>query len=374
MFFIALTFLAALLIEGLGTLVSVIGLSTLFGANPIIIALAVALDLGKIVVVSLLYTHWGALNKLMKTYALLAAFVTMVITSAGAAGYLSGEFQKAILGTQEVALKVDVLKKEQAKLEERKKQIDAGIAAIPDRYTANQKIRLMSQFKEEQKQVTARLGELDRQLPEMQVTQIGVEAKAGPILYVAKAFNITVEEAVKWVILLIIFVFDPLAIFLIIAGNFLLHQRRVHKEVSVADVDLFAEAPVARAATPKEVAAFAPLQAALTPAEDAAAQREFEKPAEPLFELLQPTKIPPMPPIREAKPEPSTISVVQPSVEFREPSPATELHALSPDREQITLSSLGLVKEDPATQTGDGSHPAIDEVGYGTNVYKTGHR
>ena len=54
----------------------------------------------------------------------------------------------------------------------------------------------------------------------------GPAAKAGPILYLAKAFDISVEEAVKWVILLIIFVFDPLAVFLLIAGNFLLERRQ----------------------------------------------------------------------------------------------------------------------------------------------------
>ena len=190
MFFIILTFFAALLIEGLGTLVSVIGLSTLFGANPIIIALAISLDIGKIVVVSLLYKYWTKLNKTMRAYALVAATVLMTITSTGAGGYLSNEFQKAIVGTQEGSLKVDVLKTEQAKLEERKKQIDAGIAAIPDRYSANQKIRLINQFKDEQKTVTARLQEIDKQLPDAQIQQIGVEAEAGPILYIAKAFNI----------------------------------------------------------------------------------------------------------------------------------------------------------------------------------------
>lgn len=240
MVFIVLTFLTAFLIEGLGTLVSVIGLSTLFGSNPIIIALAVALDLGKLVIVSLLYTYWKQLNKLMKTYALMAATVTMIITSAGAAGYLAGEFQKAIIGTQEVSLKVNILKEEQAKLEARKKQIDDQIANLPSNYSRS-RISLMRQFEAEQRQITDRLAQISRELPEAQLTQIGVEAKAGPILYISKAFDISVEKAVKWVILLIIFVFDPLAVFLIIAGNFLLHQRRVHKEQTVANVDLFDE-------------------------------------------------------------------------------------------------------------------------------------
>lgn len=226
MIFILITFLAAFLIEGLGTAVSVIGLSTLFGANPIIIALAISLDVGKLVVVSLLYNYWKRMGMVMKSYALLASVVTMVITSAGAAGYLTGEFQKAILGTQETVLKVNVLKEQQAKYEERKKQIDDQIANLPEKTTVNQRIRLMKQFQDEQKALQAKIDDIDKQLPELQLKQIGVEAKAGPILYISKAFDVPVEVAVKYVVMLIIFVFDPLAVFLMVAGNFLLEQRK----------------------------------------------------------------------------------------------------------------------------------------------------
>jgi hypothetical protein len=238
MFFALITFLAAFGIEGIGTVVSVIGLSTLFGANPIIIALAVALDVGKLVVVTLLYKHWKTLGYTMRAYGLIAAMVTMTITSAGAGGYLSGEFQKAVMGVQEGSLKVDVLKGQIAKYEERKKQIDGLIAAIPEKYSATQRIRLMNQFKQEQQDLQVKIGAIDKQLPDLQIKQIGVEAKAGPILYIAKAFNITIEEAVKWVILLIIIVFDPLAVFLIIAGNFLWDQYLSRKKDVALEVEL----------------------------------------------------------------------------------------------------------------------------------------
>lgn len=231
MFFILLTFAAALSIEGLGSLVSVIGISALFGANPIIIALAIALDVGKIVVVSLLYTHWKTMGVLMKSYALIAAIVTMTITSAGAAGYLSGEFQKAIVGAKEGDLKVSVLKEQQARYQERKKQIDDQIASLPTRTTVTQRLRLINGFKAEQQRLDEQIAEIDKQLPQLQVAQIGTEAKAGPILYIAKAFDVPVEQAVKYVILLIIVVFDPLAVFLIIAGNYLWAKRK-------AEVDL----------------------------------------------------------------------------------------------------------------------------------------
>lgn len=224
MFLTALTFIAALLIEGLGTIISIIGFSAFFGSNPIIIALAAALDLGKIVVVTMLYKHWGSMNVLMRGYALSAALVTMIITSAGAAGYLSAQFQTAIIGTQEGQLKVQVLKEEQQKLELRKKQIDDQIANLPANFSRG-RVALMKQFEAEQKQVTDRLTAISQELPTLQVTQISADAKAGPILYLAKAFDVPIEEAVKWVILLIIFVFDPLAVFLLVAGNFLLERR-----------------------------------------------------------------------------------------------------------------------------------------------------
>lgn len=241
MFFIILTFFAALFIEGLGSLVSVIGISALFGANPIIIALAIALDVGKVVTVSLLYTHWKSLSKLMKTYALLAATVTMIITSAGAAGYLTGEFQKSIMATREGDLKVSVLKEQQAKYELRKKQIDDQIAALPARTTVNQRLRMVRAFQAEQKALDEKIAEIDQKLPELQVAQIGTEAKAGPIVSISKAFKIPMEEAVSWVIGMIIFVFDPLAIFLIIAGNFLWAQRKAQQAVPEPIVDADAQ-------------------------------------------------------------------------------------------------------------------------------------
>lgn len=395
MIFIAITFLAAFLIEGLGTYVSVIGLSTLFGANPIIIALAIALDMGKLVVVTLLYTYWKKLGKVMRIYAFIASAITMTITSAGAAGYLSGEFQKAILGTQEVGLKVDVLKKEQAKLEDRKKQIDAGIAAIPDRYTANQKIRLMAQFKDEQKQVTARLNEISAELPKMQITQIGVEAKAGPILYVAKAFDIPVESAVKWVILMIIFVFDPLAVFLIIAGNFLVRQRSVASVVNpelpkdlgppklayvpvVPDVDASIGSPAWNAALEDHAPSVPALaedpmvhmlahdpvddwvenhpKAAFTSEDDDGTEVQVTHP--PSSDVL---------PFYKAGSQPPSASLLDDIDKGLKPHDYVEPEA-------ITLSTLGLVKPDPATITDVAGQVNGDdfEVGLGTGVYKTG--
>lgn len=423
--FAVITFFVAIAIEVIGTYISVIGLTTLFGANWVIMAVAVALDAGKIVVVSLLYKYWEYLNKLMKGYALSAAIITMIITSAGAASYLSGEFQKAIIGTQEGSLKVEVLKTEQAKLEERKKQIDAGIAAIPDRYSANQKIRLINQFKDEQKTVTARLQEIDKQLPETQIHQIGVEAKAGPILYIAKAFNISVEEAVKWVILMIIIVFDPLAVFLIIAGNFLLEQRRLKKEIAVdsstpptddpapptgplpppsdQDIEQVAvknipsiepEAQTKQLIWPEIEWPTTPLPAAQISEPKPSANEnnahidsterdeEMVWPSRPSGYLSWPdtapnaseNKMTPQEALQFIAEEDQRLGLyvapVPPTAEELVSPPADDQTSEQP-REQITLSSLGFVKEDPNTMTGDHDHPSPRGAAISSGVYRT---
>jgi hypothetical protein len=306
MILVALVFAAALALEGLGSWISIIGLSALFGANPIIIGLAAALDLGKVVTVSLAYQHWDRMPKLMRGYALLAAFVTMVITSAGAAGYLSGEFQKAMLGAQEGTVQVDALKAQQAKYEERKRQIDDQIARLPEKTSVGQRVRLINQFKAEQAELQAKIAAIDRDLPALQVKQLGVEAKTGPILYVAKAFDTTPEQAVRWVIFTIILVFDPLAVFLLVAGNFLLRLRaerpaapeyvspaydpeyleKIRAEVRAKPMPRPEGVSVAPAPAPDVVVPVAAIEPPPEP-----------EPRAPIFEVLHPTR-------RQPEPEP----------------------------------------------------------------------
>lgn len=340
MFFIALTFAAAFLIEGLGTLVSVIGLSSLFGSNLIIIALAISLDLGKIVVVSLLYTYWNKLGAIMKSYALVAAIVTMTITSAGAAGYLTGKFQEAILGSQESSIRLNALLDEQKQLTERKQQIDAQIAAIPDRYTAAQKIRLMNQFKAEQTVVNKRINEITAQVPELKVADIGKQAKAGPIILLAKSFNVPIEEAILWVVMMIIFVFDPLAVFLIIAGNFLVAQRKKHEEVP-KEVDAIKQqsAPLI-----EEDAIVVPRTEAITQPEVMEEKPQIKLELVPIEEKEEPTKEDVVFEVQKAKKPrkprtPSKLKLV-PIVEEQQIAKESTKEDITPKRPEIKLNDL----------------------------------
>ena len=224
-----LVLFSAFLIEAIGTYVSIVGLSSLFAANLIIITLAGALDLGKIVSVSFLFKHFKTMNVIMRTYLIAATFVLMMITSAGAFGYLSGEFQRAISDTNQTQVIKQALEEEQTRLQARKMEIDSQIAKLPDN-SVRGRTALMKQFAPEVSKINERLIEIDSELPKLKIEAIKKGVEVGPIIYIAEAFNTTPEQAVKWVIMVIIFVFDPLAVTLLLAGNFLFAKEKEEKE------------------------------------------------------------------------------------------------------------------------------------------------
>lgn len=339
MLFTRLTFLAAFFIEGLASLVSIIGISSLFGNNLIVMSLMGALDVGKILIVSLLYTYWSKLPKLMKAYALIAATITMVITSAGAAGYLSSAFQQAIIGTQEGALQVATLKEQQTKYEDRKKQIDDQIANLDSTTSVNQRLRLMNGFKQEQARLDAQILAIDKQLPALQISQIKTEAKAGPILFIAKAFDISVENAIKWVILLIVFVFDPLAIFLVISGNFLYAQYRQNRqEIEPVPKAEIIDEPITPA-VPNEV----------TPPEEFKLVDAAELAPEPIAEPIE-LKLEPIEPVKVKRPRKPRAKKQKPTEEVADQ--VAELRDLSSEAlvvsaEEIKPEVVPVIEETP---------------------------
>lgn len=239
MLFVFLILLVALLMEGIGSYISVVGLASLFASDWVILAMAIILDVAKVTSVSFLYQYWNDISKLLRGYMTASVLVLMLITSAGAFGYLSGAFQKAMQPNREVAMRIESYKTEQSALLSEKQQLldeqakmNQQLAKLPDDYVAGRQ-RLIRAFKPEQDRIRARLSvvtqrsdELRDQIRKVESENIEQQVHAGPITYVSTAFNITVEDASKWIILVIISVFDPLAIALVLAANFLVKRRR----------------------------------------------------------------------------------------------------------------------------------------------------
>jgi amino acid transporter len=237
-------FFSAFLLEGIGTYVSVIGLGALFAYSMVVMTMAVALDIAKVTTVTFLYRHWKEIGWRMKTYMLSAVIVLMTITSAGVFGFLSGEFQKAIAGTSQQGVLIQSLSEEQTRLQKRKEEIDKQIAQLPQNNVSGRRV-LIRQFGPEVQRINDRLVEIDKQLPQLKIENIEKETHVGPIMYVAEAFDTTPEKAVKWVNLTIIGVFDPLAIALLVAGNFLLAKRKKEAHVETPPVEKIPEVKIA---------------------------------------------------------------------------------------------------------------------------------
>lgn len=237
-----ITFITAILMEGIGSYMSVVGWNSILIGDWVVIALFVVLDLAKIVSISFLYQTWTEIKKTWRAYLVFAVVFLMVLTSAGSFGYLSSSFQQAIQPNKEITLQLQTAQSERNLLLEEKKQlvdsktkIEDQIAKLPNDSVGGRE-RLINKFREETRLINNKVAKLDKRADELNKIildsskdQLKKDTHIGPIVYFANAFDIPIEKVVSVAILSIIFVFDPLAMSLVLAGNFLISRHKKHK-------------------------------------------------------------------------------------------------------------------------------------------------
>ena len=244
MFFLVVLILTALSIAGSAAFFSIYGLAQIFTGSfwPVVI-MASSLEAGKLVSASYVYRYWDKITFLMKTYLLATILILMVITSAGIFGFLSSAYQLDILpleDMQEQIILLDQKKIELADLKQekiaRREQINAIISAFPDNY-ATKKAQARAEFKPEMDKLNIDIDALSTRFQSATEEQhqlkrnvIQQRVHTGPIIFIAKAFNYEVDDATKWMILLIIFAFDPLAVILTVGANIAIIERRGGKD------------------------------------------------------------------------------------------------------------------------------------------------
>ncbi len=230
--------LAALSMEIIGSYISIVGLSSVFAKDPIILAMVVSLDVAKIVTVSFVYRNWRDLNIPMRTYMASAVIVLMALTSTGLFGYLSSAFMSTItpvVSHQEKTARLEgklvTAKGDRDRQLERQRQIDSQIENLPAE-SIKGRARLMATFKEDRDAIASKLTKLDadienteRQLDAIKNTDTSVKTHVGPILYISKITGLPLEQTITWLIVVIIAVFEPLAVLMIIAANYLIAKR-----------------------------------------------------------------------------------------------------------------------------------------------------
>ena len=253
MFLTLLTFLSAISISIIAAGYSIIGLATLFaGAVVPIIAMGTALEIGKLVAASWLYQNWRSdVPKLLKTYLFTAIIVLILITSMGIFGFLSKAHLDQIQPTTGNALNIQVIDKQinqqQVIVDRAEKTLNSLDKAL-DKYIDMEYVTRGLKEREKQKperdqlnktisEATAKIVELNKSKSQIELEQIKIEAEVGPLKYVAELIygedaKSHFDEAVRIIILILIFVFDPLAVLLLIAANISIRQWRMKKSLA----------------------------------------------------------------------------------------------------------------------------------------------
>lgn len=244
---IILTFLAAFLLSGIAAYYSVVGLTSIFvGAYWSVVIMGSSLEFAKLVTASWLYRNWKTAPWTLKSYLTTSVLLLMLITSMGIFGFLSKSHIDSTLNAGVNTVELKTLTQQETIL---KDKLDYLLKRAKDPSTASNK--LDKQIQTTQKQ----LSEVnDKKLPLLKESN-KLSADIGPIKYVADMFygadENGVDKAVRMVIMLIMLVFDPLAVLLLIAGNISLEKRNgKSKEVQ----DIRVSVPLQ---TPKTVLDFA---------------------------------------------------------------------------------------------------------------------
>lgn len=245
-----LTLLSGLCISSVAVYYSVVGLTAIFAAAAIpIIIMGSTLEVSKLVATVWLKNNWNIASAFVRTYLLVAIAVLMLITSMGIFGFLSKAHSDQSLVSGDVVAKIAVydekIKTSKENIDVNRKalkQLDEAVDQVMGRSTsetgadkavavrrsqAKERTRLQSEIAAEQKSIV-KTGQ-ERAPIAAEVRK--VEAEVGPIKYIAAfVYGATdpaiLEKAVIWVIILLIIVFDPLAVVLLLASQISFHSFR----------------------------------------------------------------------------------------------------------------------------------------------------
>jgi hypothetical protein len=228
-YFPTLVGLSALSIAGSAAFFSVFGLSKLFaGATTAVIIMAGSLEFGKLVGASFLYRYWDKITSLHKFYMTTAVGILIVITSAGIFGFLSNAYQGATVGFEKESTaliykedRLEQLKEDKVFLKE---ELEMAISELPDNYrTAKRKLR--EEYQPQINQINKDIIQLKGEVGDLKIALVETGVEVGPAIYIARTFDTDVDTVVKFFILVLIFVFDPMAVIFVISYNVTLLEK-----------------------------------------------------------------------------------------------------------------------------------------------------
>lgn len=225
----------ALVISAIAGYFSVIGLATIFtGAYWSVVIMAAALEIGKVVTVGWLSRNWSDAPKAIKYYLGVSVGILMVITSLGTFGYLSKAHLETTNQVQQSQLQIQPLETQLQLAERKLRNAQTSLDSLDRIVTGvdvEQASRIVQRQKAQRRDLATEISNTSRDIEDLnakilplRTQQAQTEAEIGPLKYVAELVygedaKSHFDSAVRFVIIIIVFVFDPLAIVLLIAAN-----------------------------------------------------------------------------------------------------------------------------------------------------------
>ena len=237
----------ALAISGVAAFYSIVGLMAIFSASSVSIAvMGSVLEVGKLATASWLYQNWKKVPRFLKYYLTGAVVILMFITSMGIFGYLSKSHIDAGTGTSELYVKLERLdsnieseRKSISRAEGQLEKLDFALERYIELNAVSKGLRKRDEQKPERDALSQTVNEsqdkIDIYLDERAEIQLKIksfEVEVGPLKYISALLfgeNESVnylDKAVRYVIILLIFVFDPLAVLMLIAANMSLKEEK----------------------------------------------------------------------------------------------------------------------------------------------------
>ena len=260
MILLVLMFACAFALSSAAAFYSIVGLMAIFAAAPIPIAIMGSiLEVSKLVIASWLYRNWNPIPRLMKGYLTGALVILMFLTSMGIFGFLSKAHLDQGVPTGDIAAKVALLEEKintekeninvaRTTIRQLDSQVDQTLGRSTDESGAARSAALRRSQAKERAKLTgeidaaqSRIAKLNEEKAPVAAELRKVEAEVGPIKYIAQLIygqeagtdSSLLEKAVQWVTILIVAVFDPLAVIMLIAANWTLLNTR--RQISVID-------------------------------------------------------------------------------------------------------------------------------------------
>lgn len=253
-----LAFLTGLCISCVAAWYSIIGLTAIFaGAFWPVVIMGSSLEIGKLVAISWLYNNWRIAPLFLKAYLSIAIAVLMLITSMGIFGFLSrAHIEQSLNMNTGVIEQIQILDNQIkfnddtiADIDRQIAQIDAAISKMTDKGQAQSSLRAADQQRKTRDSLILKKQDEIKKIADVKAQKIKlesefkkIEAEVGPIKYVAEIIyggsdKEIVDKAIRFVIILLILVFDPLAVLLLLAFNITISKRGKLEFLDMSDID-----------------------------------------------------------------------------------------------------------------------------------------